>query len=252
MGKLGKGDGEKGKGPRRGMAVGRGVKRETVVVLVSAAFILGFIAGALVALLSPSAIEEVRQVPAVERMENLAIPEMGLSREIRMVEERVQQDPERPDGWVRLGDLFVRSRQYGKAIEAYTKALDRQPSSADTLVKLGNAHYDREAYEEAIEAYTQALTIDPKNADVLTNLGDAYRRAKRPKEALDAFRKAAQIDPEHSASRYGEGVVLLHDLNDAAGAIKAWNEFLRVEPSGERAEKVKRMVQTLKDMSPGQ
>lgn len=242
-------DREKRRGPREGTAKGRGAKTETVVILVVAAFFLGLIVGALVALLKTPPLQETRQVPPSGQRKMSLVSEMDFSQEIQMHEGLVQKDPENPDAWVHLGDLFSKIQQYDKAIEAYAKALNIQPANADILVKLGNAHFDREAYEKAIGAYSKALAIDTRNADVLTDLGIAYRRTKKPKKALDAFRKAAQIDASHSMSRYNQGVVLFHDLNDAEGAMKAWQEFLQIEPSGERAERVKRMVETLRNMS---
>lgn len=230
----------------------RGVRIETVVILVIAAFFVGLVAGAIIALLRTSPTKQARQEPPPSLGE---IPSSGpaeLSGEIQVLEELARKDAENPEPWVRLGDVASRSQQYQKAVDAYRKASNLRPSRADILVKLGNAQFDRGSYEEALEAYSKALTIDPGNADVLTDLGIAYRRTKRPKKAIEAFRKAAEIDAVHVNSRYNLGVVLLHDLDDRGGAIRAWEAFLQIEPSGERAEQVKRMVEALKDMSSGQ
>jgi cytochrome c-type biogenesis protein CcmH/NrfG len=180
------------------------------------------------------------------------VGKVDFTQEIQMIEELVQKDPGNPDAWSQLGDVFYRGQLYDKAVEAYTKALNLRPARTDVLIKLGNAHFDRGANEGAIEAYSKALSIDPKNADVLTDLGIAYRRAGNPNRAVEAFRKAAQMDANHLNSRYNLGVVLFHDVNDKEGAIRAWEDFLQVEPKGERAEQVKRMVETLRNMSSSQ
>ncbi len=83
---------------------------------------------------------------------------------------------------------------------------------------------------------------------MLTDLGIAYRRTGKAQEAIEAFRKAAQVDASHLNSRYNLGVVLFHDLNDREGAIRAWEDFLQIAPSGERAERVKGMVEALRNM----
>ncbi len=94
------------------------------------------------------------------------------------------------------------------------------------------------------------LITDPNNADVITDIGTAYRRTEKPEEAVEAFRKATSIDPNHSTSRYNLGVVLFHDLNDAAGAIEVWEDFLRIAPVGEKTDQVKRMIDALRKISP--
>ena len=79
-------------------------------------------------------------------------------------------------------------------------------------------------------AYNNALELNPGNPDVLTDLGVMYRRKGQPLEAIKAFDKAIKIDPRHEASRFNKGVVLLHDLNDSEGAIRAWEELVEVNP----------------------
>ena len=252
MEKSRKRDKEKSGEPRKGTATGQGVKTETVVILVAAAFCLGLIVGAVVALLKTSPLKETRQVPPPGQRGMPSVRTADFSQEIRMLQDLVKEDPGNPDVWVRLGDAFYGGEQYDRAVEAYNNAVNLQPTRADVLAKLGNAYFDSEVYEKAIETYSQALGLDAKNADVLTDLGIAYRRTMRPNEAIEAFRKAAQIDASHLNSRYNLGVVLFHDLNDPEGAVEAWQEFLRIEPSGERAEQVKRMVETLRNMPSSQ
>lgn len=247
-----KGERKEGKGPGKGTVAGGGVKTETVIILVAAAFFLGLIVGVVGVVLKTSPVKEVQQLPPQRQREIPLSPQVDLSQEIQMLEERVQNDPGNPDAWSQLGDVFYRDQRYDNAVEAYTKALNLRPARTDVLIKLGNAHFDRGANEGAIEAYSKALSIDPKNADVLTDLGIAYRRAGNPNRAVEAFRKAAQMDANHLNSRYNLGVVLFHDLNDKEGAIRAWEDFLQVEPKGERAEQVKRMVETLRNMSSSQ
>jgi len=247
-----KGERTEGKGPGKGTVAGGGVKTETVIILVAAAFFLGLIVGVVGVVLKTSPVKEVQQLPPQRQKEIPLSPKVDLSQEIQMLEERVQNDPGNPDAWSQLGDVFYRDQRYDNAVEAYTKALNLRPARTDVLIKLGNAHFDRGANEGAIEAYSKALSMDPKNADVLTDLGIAYRRAGNPNRAVEAFRKAAQMDANHLNSRYNLGVVLFHDVNDKEGAIRAWEDFLQVEPKGERAEQVKRMVETLRNMSSSQ
>jgi cytochrome c-type biogenesis protein CcmH/NrfG len=233
-------------GSRRGS-----VRTETVVILVAAAFFLGLVVGAIWAILRTPPLPHTNAMPVSPKTADQPTDVSGHLGDIGVQSELAQKGLKDPDGWTELGDLFSRNQQHDKAAEAYTKALALQPDNADTLVKLGNAYFDRGAYEEAIKAYSTALTIEPQNADVLTDLGVAYRRTKNPGRALNAFRKAASIDPMHSSSRYNQGVVLFHDLNDTEGAVRAWQAFLQVEPKGERAEKVRHMVEVLKAISPG-
>jgi tetratricopeptide (TPR) repeat protein len=114
-----------------------------------------------------------------------------------------------------------------------------------TLIHLGNEQFDQKHPKLAIAAYEKALKIHPFDPDVQTDLGIMYRAMHRHDDALNAFRKAAAMDPKHVQSRYNIGVVLAADENDAAGAVAAWKDFLKVAPPGPQKEEVKRRIAEL-------
>jgi len=113
------------------------------------------------------------------------------------------------------------------ALERRTKA---EPDNANAWTELGNAYFDANQYEAAISAYRKSLELDPSNPDVWTDMGVMYRRSNRPEEAIKSFDQAIAVDPKHEVSRMNKGIVLLHDLNDISGAIKAWEGLLAVNP----------------------
>jgi len=117
-----------------------------------------------------------------------------------------------------------------KKIEIHKAATVRDPDNVEAWIHLGHLYFDSNQPENAIEAYEKALLLKPENPDVLTDLGIMYRRSKQFKKAVKAFETAAALDPAHEASRFNKGIVFLHDLDDKAGAIKAWEDLLKVNP----------------------
>ncbi|MEJ5360367.1 MAG: tetratricopeptide repeat protein [Desulfobacterales bacterium] len=124
----------------------------------------------------------------------------------------------------------------------------RNPSGLPAWIELGNLYFDTDQPRKAIEAYRRALALDPENADVWTDLGVMYRKEGNPEEAVRCFERAMAIDPRHEISRLNKGIVLLHDLRDEAGAIRAWEELLAINPLAAvpGGMTVDRMVQGLK------
>ncbi len=96
--------------------------------------------------------------------------------------------------------------------------------------------------------YTRALKIDPKNADVRTDMAVMYRNLKDFDRALKELKQAASDNPRHGNSRFNLGIILLHDKNDPKGAMAAWEEYLKVDPSGERANQVRQQLDQLRAM----
>lgn len=136
-----------------------------------------------------------------------------------------------------------------KEIERLRSILKKDPQNLKALIELGNAYFDTNQFDKAIEAYSQALKIDPKNADVRTDLGIMYRRKGDIDRAISEFKQAAQDDPSHVNSRYNLGIVLLHDKGDVRGAITAWEDYLKVEPTGPRAENIRLQIEKLKALA---
>lgn len=106
----------------------------------------------------------------------------------------------------------------------------QNPNDVKAWIELGNHYFDTGQIKNAIQAYEKVLTLDPGNADVLTDMGVMYRRSGQPQEAIAAFDKAIDADPGHEVSRFNKGIVLMHDLNDREGALKAWEDLVRINP----------------------
>jgi cytochrome c-type biogenesis protein CcmH/NrfG len=127
------------------------------------------------------------------------------------------------------------------------KLANQNPNDAEAWTQLGNLYFDSENFEKAINAYQKSLALKPDNANVLTDMGVMYRRAGKPTEAVKAFDRAIAADPRHEVSRFNKGIVLMHDLNDLAGAVRAWEGLVAVNPAAKSpngqlvSELVKRM-----------
>lgn len=105
-----------------------------------------------------------------------------------------------------------------------------RPDNFENWVQLGNLYFDSNHPEKAVPAYEKALEIHSGNANVYTDLGVMYRRTNQPKKAIEAFDNAIAKDANHIHSRFNKGIVLMYDLDDAAGAIASWESILNIDP----------------------
>jgi cytochrome c-type biogenesis protein CcmH/NrfG len=136
----------------------------------------------------------------------------------------------------------------GEEIGRLEAIIGKEPRNLQSLVSLGNAYFDSGQPVKAIDAYERALAIDPRNADVRTDLGIMYRAVKDYDKAVKEFREAARLDRTHKNSRFNLALVLQEDKKDFEGAIAAWEDFLRVEPSGEKATQARAQLEQLKGL----
>jgi cytochrome c-type biogenesis protein CcmH/NrfG len=194
------------------------MKKETVILIVVIAFLVGFITGATVAILKG---KKGVETAAVQQKPQMAPPSV----------------PAGPS------PLEVPSK-----VKTLKEILEKDPKNLPAWVELGHLYFDSDQPKEAIEAYSQYLAVKPENPDVRTDMGIMYRRLGDLNRAIEEFRKAAQSDPKHVNSRYNIGIVLLHDKQDIKGAIRAWEDYLKVDPSSERANRVRAQMENLKKM----
>lgn len=131
---------------------------------------------------------------------------------VRLLKEVLRENPENPDAWIKLGNIFMDTRRYKEAIEAYRKALD----------------------------------ITPDNVDVRVDMGTCYRYAGRPDKAVEEYRKAISINPGHLNAHKNLGVVLAYDLGDRAGAVREFETYLKFAPAAPDATQIRQEIQRLK------
>ena len=195
------------------------MKKETAILVIVIVFVIGFITGATIAIL--------RGTKSAERS---------------LVAQKPQVIP-------MPAPKTTDSIEVSSKIQSLKDAVRKDPGNLSAWVELGNLYFDSGQPKEAIEAYRQYLAVKPDNPDVRTDLGIMYRASGEFDRAIEEFKKAAQSDPKHINSRYNIGIVLLHDKGDIKGAIKAWEDYLRVDPKSERAERVRAQMENLKKMT---
>jgi len=196
-------------------AINKTVKKGTLWMVASVAMVAGFLLGVVFGVYKSGPIETVQKSMPDQPVENKEHISPKITAKIFELEKKVAENPEDIAGWTNLGNLY----------------------------------FDAGNYEKAIMAYTKSLELNPNNADVMTDLGVMYRRNGQPKTAVATFDKAIQIDPKHETARYNKGVVLMHDLNDFEGAVRTWEELVRINPAAmsPTGQPVNNLVSRLKE-----
>ena len=101
-------------------------------------------------------------------------------------------------------------------------------------------------YSQAIAAYQAVLKRDAKNVDALTHMGLIVAIGGHADVALETIDKALAIDPRSPPAYLYRGQVLFEQKQDYAGAVKAWESFLKLVPRGEDHDRVVALVETAK------
>lgn len=206
------------------------MKKETVILYVVIALVVGFIGGATVGILW---VTKGKERGALVQKPQTAQPGSPMPGPV--------QGPTAPGR-----DSMETTSQ----IQTLKEIVQKDPKNLQAWKELGNLYFDTDQPKEAIEAYSRYLASKPDDADVRTDMGIMYRKLGQFDKAIEEFRKAAKSDPKHANSRYNIGIVLLHDKGDIKGAMKAWEDYLKVDPNSERAQRIKAQIEKMKTMQP--
>ncbi|CAL3972465.1 unnamed protein product [Diplocarpon coronariae] len=116
---------------------------------------------------------------------------------------------------------------------------------ADTLKALGNKAIAEKNFEEAISKFTEAIAIEPSNHILYSNRSAAYASKKDYENALIDADKVTEIKPDW-AKGWGRKGAAKHGLGDLIGALDAYEEGLKLDPSNAQnksgLESVKRAI----------
>ena len=149
------------------------------------------------------------------------------------------------------GEGFEQVQDKSQEILQFQSILASNPDNLGARIQLGNAYFDSRQWAKGVEEYKKALEKDPKNADVRTDLGICYRELSDYDKAIEEFKKAAADLPTHLNSRFNLGVVYHFDKRDYMNAKKTWEEYLKLAPSGEKAEEVKGYLKEIDKIASG-
>jgi cytochrome c-type biogenesis protein CcmH len=119
------------------------------------------------------------------------LPSIGeLATQLR---ERMDANPDNPEGWFLLGRTYMRLDDYPNAVYAYEKALELLPEEVAVLLSLADAMTMANGGAvpaRAEELLRKALQIDPNSVTALWLLGNAAADKGDSATALDYWNKA--------------------------------------------------------------
>lgn len=101
------------------------------------------------------------------------------------------------------GNKFMSAKDYGAALNAYTKAIELNGASPVFYSNRAAAYSQIGQHEEAIADAKKASEIDPKFGKAYSRLGHALFASGKYEEALAAYEKGYEVDPSNKLMKSG-------------------------------------------------
>ncbi|MDT8066751.1 MAG: tetratricopeptide repeat protein [Terriglobia bacterium] len=123
-----------------------------------------------------------------------------------------------------LGFTYEQKKDYKKAIDAYSKAVQQDGDNLDALRGLAQNLLNDGQTAAALEKYKMIVDADPQDAQTYMRIAEIYRKDGKFTEALDMLKKAQAVVPDslelpynlaviyQGLGRYDEAISTLQDL----------------------------------------
>ena len=145
-----------------------------------------------------------------------------------------------------LGCLWLlQSNRLEQARSELTTYTLRNPNVAEGWVKLGEVQLRSRDVSTAEKSLGEALRLDPHNAEALNALGLARINRRRPNEAAQFFAKAFKEQPDYGPALLNLAIISQQELNDPQLAIEKYREYIALKPTPDDAQSVKSILTKL-------
>jgi len=149
--------------------------------------------------------------------------------------------PKYAPSYLLLGTAYVRTNRPDEAIAPLQKAIELDRKSADAYIVLGEIYNAQKNFAAAEQHLSKAVELAPNSYDAQYQLGRALYYEQKAPEAQLHFYAALQAKPTSGEAHIMLGNVNLR-LRDAEGALKQFQEGVRLDPKGPMAEGARQMI----------
>jgi Tfp pilus assembly protein PilF len=159
----------------------------------------------------------------------------------------------RPDCYAcqyNIGGSYFSKKEYDKAEAAFQAAAKLDPNSAEPYNALANMYNAQKKFDQAAAMTSEALKRGGGSAgggtpETLFNQGVTLWNAGKVAEARTQFEAAVKAKPDYADAHYWIGMANLNE-GKMPEAAAAFEQYLKIAPTGEHAAQVKTVLSQIK------
>lgn len=153
-----------------------------------------------------------------------------------------------PQAYTMLGLAFLHEQNFSESKAALERAIQLDPESGPSYIALGGCLNQMKDYPAAERVLVKGLEILPESPDGNYELAKTYWALHRWPEAEPRAVKAKNLEPDVPGVHVLMGNIFLQ-RRDTDGALKEFNEYLKLDPHGPMSDSVRAMVAKLEKAS---
>ena len=145
---------------------------------------------------------------------------------IKLAEKLVEIEPEKPDGFWRLGWDYAKINEHDKAILSYKKVLELNDKDSSAHNNLAIEYEAIEQYYDSLKEFDRAIELTPNKALYHRNRARILFFLKSEEEAIASYRKATELSPNDEYI-YEEAIKKLKELKRYDDVVEFYNSAIK-------------------------
>jgi len=152
--------------------------------------------------------------------------------------------PASADAHPKMPSMADMKHMADKKAEPLLAKLKNDPHNSDLLNQLGMLYKATHQFKEAADYFQKAIDTDPKNIAARTDLASCLFYQGDADGAVQQLEQSLRYDPKNANALFNLGMIRMQAKNDPAGAVSAWQQLLRLNPTLLEAKKnaVKKLI----------
>jgi cytochrome c-type biogenesis protein CcmH/NrfG len=136
-----------------------------------------------------------------------------------------------PAAHPQMPSLEDMKRMADKKAEPLLAKLKTDPNNSNLLNQIGTLYKATHQFKEAAGYFQKAIDADPRNVAARTDLASCLFYQGDAEGAMNQLQQSLRYDPKDVNSLFNLGMIRLQAKNDPSGAVTAWQQLLRLNPT---------------------
>jgi tetratricopeptide (TPR) repeat protein len=165
---------------------------------------------------------------------------------IKAMQKATSEEPKFATAWLSLGTLQVAQNQTAEAIKSFTSAIAADEKFATPYIELAVLETGPPQWDKVAEHTGKAISLDPDSFPRAYYLNAmANIRLKNAAAALKASAEGIRVDPDHLYPdlQYMNGVILINTGDPSHGRAQL-ESYLEIAPNGDNADNARAQLLT--------
>jgi predicted O-linked N-acetylglucosamine transferase (SPINDLY family) len=173
---------------------------------------------------------EANHFDALQLLGALLVQTKQFTKALNFLTKALQINPDYPEAHSNYGLALKELRRLEEALLSFNKAIEIKSDYAEAYSNRGNALKELQRFEEALVSYDKAIEIKSNLVEAHFNRGNILNQLQRLEEALTSYDKAIEIKPDY-AEAYSHRGNTLNQLQRLEEALTSYNKAIEIKPN---------------------